>query len=955
MLLIFRFPSSEDPETVNKIIQHVLHKKLQDAVGHPKFHPELVEIKKINETETDNFLNNCCGTRRNKTTRQSLRIVGGTEVQEGEWPWQASLQWDGIHRCGATLINDTWLVSAAHCFRTYKDPARWTASFGVKIEPPKMKQGLRRIIVHEKYKYPSHDYDISVAELSSPVSYTNAVHRICLPDASREFHPGDEMFVTGFGALQNDGSSQNHLRQVQVNLIDTKICNEHKAYNNAITPRMLCAGSLKGNRDACQGDSGGPLVSPDARDIWYLAGIVSWGDDCGHPNKPGVYARVTAFRDWIASKTGNYHREKKIQRLCPVPFLVRVSASYFTKYFTSTIIKLRALLFYFLFPFPILPGRDAERWPKYNNITAGNRIVNGENALTGAWPWQASMQWKGQHHCGVSLISSRWLLSAAHCFAKKNNSEDWTVNFVTIVNKLYMTQKVQNILFHENYSRAGVHDDIALVQLAEEVSFTKYIHRICFSEAKMKLSENDSVVVTEWGTLYINGSLPVILQQAFLKITDNIVCNAPHALSGLATDTMLCAGFMSGEADACQILLDTLSNHFFSSTNSMENDSGGPLAYANSRNIWHLVGIVSWGEGCGKKNKPGFFNICKSINVIHHINKLKEKNHMLISIDAQKAFNKIQHPFMIKILQKAGIAAPYLNIIKAIYDKPTANVVLNGETISTKIRNKTRLPTLTTIIQHNRGIRMTSSYMPLPASSSTESVVQGSETAMEGEWPWQASLQLIGAGHQCGASLISNTWLLTAAHCFRNKSNPHQWTVSFGTTINPPLMKRNIERIIVHERYHFPAKEYDIAVVQLSSSVTFTDEIRRVCLPEASVSFQPNSTVYVTGFGALFHGGESQNDLHEARLKIISDDVCKQPHMYGRHIKFGMFCAGYLEGIYDACMGDSGGPLVGKDLKDTWYLIGIVSWGDNCGQKNKPGVYTKVAYYRNWITSRTGL
>ena len=75
----------------------------------------------------------------------------------------------------------------------------------------------------------------------------------------------------------------------------------------------------------------------------------------------------------------------------------------------------------------------------------------------------------------------------------------------------------------------------------------------------------------------------------------------------------------------------------------------------------------------------GFFNICKSINVIHHINKLKDKNHMITSIDAEKTFDKIQHPFMIKTLQKAGIEGTYLNIIKAIYNKPTANIILNGE------------------------------------------------------------------------------------------------------------------------------------------------------------------------------------------------------------------------------------------------------------------------------------
>ena len=92
-----------------------------------------------------------------------------------------------------------------------------------------------------------------------------------------------------------------------------------------------------------------------------------------------------------------------------------------------------------------------------------------------------------------------------------------------------------------------------------------------------------------------------------------------------------------------------------------------------------------------KKRKKEFFNICKSINVIHHINKLKDKNNMIISIDAEKAFDKIQHPFMIKTLQKAGIEGTYLNIIKAIYDKPTANIILNSEKLKAfPLKSETR-------------------------------------------------------------------------------------------------------------------------------------------------------------------------------------------------------------------------------------------------------------------------
>ena len=87
----------------------------------------------------------------------------------------------------------------------------------------------------------------------------------------------------------------------------------------------------------------------------------------------------------------------------------------------------------------------------------------------------------------------------------------------------------------------------------------------------------------------------------------------------------------------------------------------------------------------------GFFNICKSTSVIHHINKLKNKNHMILSTDAEKAFDKIQHPFLIKTLQKVGIEGTYLNMINAIYDKPTANIILNGEKLKeSPLRSGTR-------------------------------------------------------------------------------------------------------------------------------------------------------------------------------------------------------------------------------------------------------------------------
>ncbi|NWX89097.1 TM11C protease, partial [Nothoprocta ornata] len=307
VVLVFKFASTDNEAATWGHINRVLRKGLQASSTFLEVDQSTLGLT----GKCHRFVQSCplsagCGLRRQMTTFSGVeRIAGGQLARDGEWPWQASIQLDGIHRCGASVISNTWLLTAAHCFRGGTDPRRWTASFGTLLRPPKQKRFVRNIIIHEGYSdhLHNHEDDVALVELASPIKFTSDVHSVCLPEASHEFPDNASCFVTGWGALSNDGYSVNQLRQAEVKIISTRICNMRHVYHGVITPGMLCAGYLEGQVDACQGDSGGPLVHANSRGIWYLVGIVSWGDECGKLNKPGVYTRVTYYRDWITSKT----------------------------------------------------------------------------------------------------------------------------------------------------------------------------------------------------------------------------------------------------------------------------------------------------------------------------------------------------------------------------------------------------------------------------------------------------------------------------------------------------------------------------------------------------------------------------------------------------------------------------------------------------------------------------
>ncbi|XP_051778724.1 ovochymase-2 isoform X1 [Erpetoichthys calabaricus] len=774
------------------------------------------------------------------------RIVGGQESKYGDHCWQVSLQRDGHHICGGSIITRKWILTAAHCFP--KDLNKILKSLRVSIgdhdlsikEKWEQKLSVKQVICHTKFDpFNPFSYDIAMLELEKEINFNDKVRPICLPNANDNFAPGTLCTVTGWGRLKENGPLPTKLHEVQLAKLEDKRCGSVlSTLRKSKGHTVFCAGFEEGGKDACQGDSGGPIVCPRETGALVLAGITSWGMGCAREwannaakpkikqGSPGVFTDLKLFLTWIYEilNQGTENQRKSASKLC-------------------------------------------------SSVDGGLTGTAGHIDYPGA----------PQQHYG------------------NNEMCVWSINVPD-----------------------GKHI------LLEFSKFDLEAEATCSADSLMILTSNNILIGQFCGR---NNPLPMLIEsnKVFLKFTSDFSESrtgfsltfkavAPHsqADSGCGSvAVLLTEGTIQTlhyprlyeSRSHCHWIIQAPKDHIIKlSFEDFELEPSDDCTYDSLKVYGDAVESQELAALCGLEIPPPVVSV-QNLMVLY------------FKSDVTYAYRGFRANFSFHAVE------PNLD-----YGKLDQSDALISHTTEHPFPvDLCGIPSAPVRLAYHR--------------------IAGGEEAIPTFWPWQVSLRVVHE-HLCGGAIIGPKWIITAAHCVYNRKDYVKlMAVVAGDhdILNEDAseQKRSVKKVIIHPRYNDSTLDYDLALLLLEDALQYNKNVRPVCLPHANWTLEPGKICTVTGWGSATTDGKMNEKLQQLNVPILSPESCAT---YYPEVTDRMFCAGFtLQEGKDTCTGDSGGPLVCQSQEKRYFLCGITSWGAGCGNSPKPGVYTFVLHFTEWI------
>ncbi|XP_065073263.1 transmembrane protease serine 9-like [Ochlerotatus camptorhynchus] len=545
-------------------------------------------------------------------------------------------------------------------------------------------------------------------------------------------------------------------------------------------------------------------------------------------------------------------------------------------------------------------------------ISRSELIVQGHDTIAGAWPWHAAIYHRNRrsdsYACGGTLISEQFVLTAAHCVFDPDNRQQLVnhrifvrlgVHNLDLLNrKSFQQHEIHKIYKPINSTGDDFRNDIAILELSTLVVLDDFVQPACLSLSKDLTNQYGTVI--GWGVAE-NDDISRILKSTQIPVVDAVTClKSNRKVFGNTLDEgIFCAGYTNG-------------------TSVCNGDSGGGLFF-NVDNAWYLGGIVSYSKPrdgsnlCDPKSYGAFTKVYTYLPWISSVTKLK--------------FLK----------DEEALTADDL--------RPELDSCEPSDVDPSKTYTNTLLP-------RNCGVYL------------TNRIIKGNRTDVF-EFPWMALILYRTPHRVCAGTLISKRYVLTSTRCTWAYIEPikvrlGEHTIGQDRDCNglddnsdcaPPVRDYRIECIIRHQSYTPGTISHTIALIRLDRNVQFEDHIQPICLPVTDFLKKLNPQKYIiTGWG--------DTELERKSMQLLKTFVTSAKPYFCRSWIHPVFrkrdqrqlCVKQTDGP-DACLGDSGGPLGYSAPYNGMRFIqfGIVSFGSGCGAV--PSIYTKVAYYMDWISA----